>query len=1138
MTKDLALMTSRRFAPLFASQFMGALNDNVMKTAIAILLLFGGADGGLGGALAGTLATALFVLPYVLFAATAGRLADRFAKSTVARWVKTAEVPVMTLASVGIAMHSAPLMLLSVFLAGCQATFFSPVKYALLPELLAGEEIVAGNAFIESGTFLAILTGTILGGSLVAMEGGAALVAIVMPAISLIGAVAIMAVPRTFLQDKTLRIGLPGWRSARQLMAALDERRVTRIAGLGLSWFWMSGAVLLAQIPAYAKTVLGAGESAPTLLLAILSIGIALGSVAYNAIRGSAWKGVAVPTGFLIMGAGIATLLIPGALDGADTLGGFLATGGGWIAMIGVGAASFGGGFATLPLYVALQEGSAEQERARTVAANNLLNALWMAVGTGAAAAILGGSQALGFSDADALRAVLGISAIVTAFAALPLCLMLPDATLATIGRLLLWVYRVELKGLENLEQAGERAVLAPNHVTWIDGALLAAALPTRPLFPVNTDTAKKWWVRWAVELIDALPLDPTKPMAIKALVKEVRKGKHCVIFPEGRLTRTGALMKIYGGPSLVADKADAKLLPVRIEGAEHTIWSVTGGMFRRHWFPKITITILPPTTLSIDPELVGLKRRQALGTALHDVMSDAAFATFPCERTVFEAFLDAGKAHGAKRVIVEDPQAGAMSYGRLTVASLALGRRIARRTMTGENVGVLLPNAVGTVATFFGILAYGRVPAMLNFATGPANMLAACTAAGIKTVLTSRRFVESARLQPAIEQLGAATRIVYLEDLKTEIGLIAKVRAMIEAKFGLHRAGDPNDPAVVLFTSGSEGTPKGVVLSHRNLLANAGQSAARIDFHPKDIVFNALPVFHSFGLAGGLLLPVLNGIRTYLYPSPLHYKLVPELCYQSNATILFGTDTFLAGYAKVAHPYDFYSVRYVFAGAERVRAETRRVWADKFGLRILEGYGATETSPVLAINTPMYSREGTVGRFLPGVEWRLFPAPGIERGGRLHVRGPNVMLGYLRVEAPERLEAPVDGWYDTGDIVEVGADGFVTILGRAKRFAKIGGEMVSLTAVEDWAGALWPQSQIAAVALPDARKGERIVLVTDCQTATRPDFAGFLRARGLPEIATPSEVVVVDKVPLLGTGKTDYAAARQLAELRALSVA
>jgi acyl-[acyl-carrier-protein]-phospholipid O-acyltransferase/long-chain-fatty-acid--[acyl-carrier-protein] ligase len=466
------------------------------------------------------------------------------------------------------------------------------------------------------------------------------------------------------------------------------------------------------------------------------------------------------------------------------------------------------------------------------------------------------------------------------------------------------------------------------------------------------------------------------------------------------------------------------------------------------------------------------------------------------------------------------------------------LGDLIARDTRRGEMVGLMLPNAIAALATFFGLLARGRVPAMLNYSLGALALKTACETAVIRRVYTSRRFVQMAKLERSVEALRACTTIVYLEDLRERATLAVRLKAALSRPFARLLYGRlrvrPDEPAVVLFTSGSEGVPKGVVLSHSNVLANREQVAARIDFGAQDIILNALPMFHSFGLTGGTLLPVLSGMRTFFYPSPLHYRIVPEMAYDVNATIMFGTNTFLAGYARFAHPYDFYSVRYVFAGAEKLKDETRRVWTDKFGVQIFEGYGATETAPGIAINTPIDSRPGTVGRLLPGIEYALDPVPGVD-GGRLSVRGPNVMLGYLKNDKPGVIQPPSTergpGWYDTGDIVTVDGDGFVTIRGRAKRFAKIGGEMVSLAAVEDLASRAWPEQQHAVVSLPDFQKGEQLVLVTTKTDAARTELSAQARTDGMSELNVPKRIITLDKLPLLGTGKADYPAVLALVE-------
>ena len=429
---------------------------------------------------------------------------------------------------------------------------------------------------------------------------------------------------------------------------------------------------------------------------------------------------------------------------------------------------------------------------------------------------------------------------------------------------------------------------------------------------------------------------------------------------------------------------------------------------------------------------------------------------------------------------------------------------------------------------TFFALQGLGRVPAMLNYTAGLTNLKAACTAAEVKTIVTARAFVEQGKLEPLIAGLEAeGLSFVYLEDIAATIGTVAKLRAAVGAMFARRllkrRKLSPDAPAVILFTSGSEGVPKGVVLTHRNLLSNCAQLAARIDFNASDVVLNALPVFHSFGLTGGTLLPLFNGLKVLLYPNPLHYRIVPALAYDANATILFGTDTFLSGYARMAHSYDFYALRYIFAGAERVRDETRKTYAEKFGLRIMEGYGVTETAPVLAVNTPMHFKAGTVGRALPGIELKLEDVPGIDHGQRLFVRGPNVMAGYLKADLPGVLQPPEEGWHDTGDIVAVDGEGFIAIKGRAKRFAKIGGEMVSLPAVEGYAAALWPDADHAVVTRPDPKKGEQLVLFTTEKLAKASALQGWAKANGIAELAVPKDVRVIEALPVLGTGKVDY---------------
>lgn len=501
---------------------------------------------------------------------------------------------------------------------------------------------------------------------------------------------------------------------------------------------------------------------------------------------------------------------------------------------------------------------------------------------------------------------------------------------------------------------------------------------------------------------------------------------------------------------------------------------------------------------------------------------------------TLFHALLQAVKRHGKHRIALEDPQRQPITYGRLVLGALVLGRKLASVTAPRDRVGLMLPNVQGMAVAFFGLSAYGRIPALLNFTAGLKNLKAAAELADLATIVTSRRFVEQAKLDDEIAALGDGRQIIYLEEIRDQITSFEKaLGALASLAPGLalraHQA-RPDDPAVVLFTSGTEGKPKGVVLSHANLVSNARQVFALADgiLSERDIFMNPLPAFHSFGLTAGMLVPLLHGMKVVLYPSPLHYKQVPKLIGDTGCTFLLSTDTFLQGYARAADPDDLKSVRYVVAGAERVKPQTREMWAP-YGTMILEGYGCTECSPVLACNTPTATRPGSVGRLLPGIEARLEPVEGITEGGRLRVRGPNVMAGYLNSDMPGEIVPPDGGWHDTGDIVVID-DGFVSIKGRAKRFAKLGGEMVSLAAVESMIAGLWPGFNHVVVALPDPRKGEQLVLVTEMPQADKRALQETAKEQGFPELWVPRAILVTSAIPVLGSGKIDYGATRELA--------
>ncbi len=1131
-----SLMTARRFAPLFWCQFFSALNDNFLKTALGLLVLYKlGAE---HGAALVTLATAVFMAPFFLLSALGGEIADKHDKARIAANVKLAEIAVALLASAGFMLESVPMLFAALGLYGVIGALFGPIKYGILPDHLTTEELTAGNALVEGGTFLAILGGAVAAGYVIGERVSPTAISMMIIGLAVLCWVSARLIPSTGSGAPGIAITKNPLVSTFRLLGELKADRRLWIGGHIVSWFWLVGAVALSLLPTLIKDRLGGTEGVVTLAMAAFTIGIALGSL--MAARASHHRPnlALVPVGAALMAVFCIKLafLVWAATPPSSPIGPMALLSGlaGWPLLIGLVGLAFAGGLYIVPSFAAVQSWAEPSRRARSVAAVNILNAAYMTV-SGLIVAVLQ-SQGVGL---DVLFLALGVGNLVVA--GLVIWAWGRDG-IQDLGRFIFQVFlRLEVKGLENLPKAGERVIVAPNHVSLLDGALMHAVLPGHAAFAIDTGMAEKSWVKPFLRAINAFTLDPTKPLATRALVNIVKGGQTVVIFPEGRLTVTGGLMKVYDGTAMIADKADAWVVPVRIEGPERSGFSyMRKTQIGKAWFPKTTVTILPPRKLEIAAGLKGKARRQAAGAKLQDIMVDTAVETASIEQTLFHALVEAKAIRATgKTPAVEDPLGTRLSYGKLILGAQVLGEKLVPMAGEGQAIGVMLPNSAGVAVTFFALQAIGRVAAMINFTAGPQNVIAACKAAEVKVVLTSRAFVDKGRLGDLLEKLvSAGLAVKYLEDVRADIGIVDKLRALLRGSRPLVER-EPNDPAVVLFTSGSEGTPKGVVLSHRNLLANAAQSLARVAADGEDKVFNVLPVFHSFGLTGGMIMPLMGGIPVYLYPSPLHYRIVPELVYQTNATILFGTDTFLTGYARTAHPYDFHNVRLVLAGAEAVKDRTRQVYMEKFGVRILEGYGVTETAPVLALNTPLANRPGTVGRLSPLMRARLDEVPGIplEEGGRLWVAGPNVMLGYYRVENPGVLEPPADGWHDTGDIVTIDDDGYVRIKGRAKRFAKIGGEMVSLSAVEAMVAELWPQALSVVVSLPDARKGERLVLITQQANATRAEVLRHARLKGAAELSVPSDIMVVEKVPLLGSGKTDYQAATMLAKERATQV-
>ncbi len=706
---------------------------------------------------------------------------------------------------------------------------------------------------------------------------------------------------------------------------------------------------------------------------------------------------------------------------------------------------------------------------------------------------------------------------------------------------LLKLLYRVEVTGMEHYQEAGNRVLIVMNHTSLLDCVLLYAWLPETPTFAINTRIASKITSRFSQMFVDLFIMDPANPLSVKSMVKFLSQDKKAVIFPEGRITTTGSLMKIYEGPGLIADKSGATVLPIAIDGAIFSPFSYLQKQGLIIWFPRITLTILAPVKFNVDDDIHGHERRKHSATWMQDIMYLLTYSSFNHRTTIFDAILNAANRYGKNRLFAEDINREPISYKQLITKSMVLGSVLRKEIDENEHVGIMMPNVIGTLVTFLAVQYAMRVPAMINFTGGTRAILRSCETGKIKTIVTSRKFIEKADLTELATALEEKVQLIYLEDFRDRISVVDKLAGLIRSFYPvahyrrISKEISPDSPGVILFTSGSEGSPKGVVLSHSNVLSNYAQVSCHIDFRPQDLIFSCLPLFHTFGLNAGFLMPLFGGSKVFLYPTPLHYRIIPELIYELEATILFGSNTFFRAYARHAHPYDFHSLRYAVAGAEKLRDETQQIWMEKFGIRIYQGYGVTETSPVISVNTPMENKPGAVGRPVSKMTYYLEPVEGIEEGGRLFVKGPNVMLGYLLAGSDGEIQPPTSdrgmGWYDTGDIARVDDDGYFYILGRAKRFAKLGGEMVSLTAVEELATQTWPGFNHAAVSLPDDKKGEKIILITSNKDALRKHFQEQIKKDMHGELYLPRKVLLAEELPVLGTGKIDYVTLTQMAQ-------
>ena len=1103
MPSTFRLLLTRRLGPFFFTQLTGAYNDNVFRNALVVLITYRITElAGFGSEELVAASAGVFLLPFLLFSALGGKLADHFPRHRLIQRIKLAECALMALTWVGFASGSVSFLFLVLFLTGLQSALFGPVKYAILPNLLSRDELLAGNAWVAVGTFISILAGSLTGTLAMGAPGAAVWVPGILVISAGAGYLASRRIPAQPSGQAALKLSFEPFRETwRILRDGLSQPRLAWLM-LAISWFWMIGVGMLIQLPLFVRDVLAGDEQALAGALAIFTIGVGLGAMLCNRWLGGVARATWAPLAAAALGAGFLALgFVPPAETPLRGLGALLDDPQAISALGILLAVAVAGGFYVTPLYTMVQQRAPEERRARIIACNNILNSIFMALASGVSIVIF---QSGGTSGA--LWLAMAATATGTA-------LLLLRVTQGSFRHILLWPFASVT--LTSDPPPSRSLVFARYGSAWVAWAL-AATIPGKIEIHLDPALLRRASLRLLAYWVRLIPLDPSD-LDDSWPNGEGEPSRITLILPSTGAEGQASLLRLMqvarqrsGRPIAVAHVSDPELYMPRFH-------------------PRVRVGFescpLPPHAAD-GPETL---HRDALN--VYDSLCGLEYRMHSKECTTLQSLHSAARRFGGDHPILADLER-TLTYRQFLRAIHAIAQPLKRALpRTQDAVGILLPNVIAMPVTFFAAHALLRTPVMLNYTAGLANLASACRTAGLTHIVTSRRFIEKAGLGYLADALAKDYVLVWLEDLRSKLSLGMKLSAVWRAARPPRR-GDASDPAVVLFTSGSEGEPKGVVLSHRNLQRNRCQVRSVLDLTPQDRLLLCLPTFHSFALGVGLLLPLTSGLRCALYPSPLHYKQIPKLIRELGITIFFSTDTFLNGYAQVAEREDLRSLKLIVAGAEPLKSGTRKFWQERFGLTVYEGYGVTETSPAVSANTPACNRPGSVGRLMPDIEARLEPLDGSQdpTRGRLFLRGPNVMSGYWLPGESRHLTPPENGWHDTGDVAEIDEDGFLVLRGRAKRFAKIGGEMVSLAQVEQRISEVWPESRHVVCAIDHPSRGEQLVLITERPKPDQTQLRQALSERGMPELARPRLILPVKTLPLLGSGKPDLRKAQELA--------
>lgn len=1135
----LYLLRDVRFLPIFIVQFCGCLNDNVMKNALIMLITYKLSSQLLVSApLLVLAANTIFVLPFVIFASLSGQIADRYERATLVKVIKLFELFIASLAAYGFKDNNLIILFLSILLMGIHSTFFGPIKYSVLPDHLHKDELLGANGLVEAGTFFSILMGTIIGGYYTINSN---FIITVLITIAVIGLITSLFIPKSGNSNKKIKINFNLYLESTRMLKYAKSKKQIYLAILGISWFWFISAAILSQIPSLAKETLGADENVANLFLAIFSIGVGVGSFLCSKIFENE-----ITTKYIFLSAiGISIFgidlffasrigMIQYEPEQLRSIFVFLSKKHNWRIIIDLFFISAIGGLYIVPLFAVLQYFSSPAHRSRIIAINNFMNSIFMAGSTIILSMLFYWGYTIPF--VILFISILNIVVAYYIYELIPNVRIIPFTVIRGILKLIFdFMYKVEVKGIENFHKAGKRSVIIANHISYLDPALLVAYLPEEMIFAINTAIAKTWWVRPFLKLNRTVPVDPTSAMAIKTLIKEVQKDKKIAIFPEGRISITGSLMKVYEGPGMIAEKSGATILPVRIDGTQFTHFSKLKNILKTRIFPKITITILPPVHFSFHQDLQVMDskaKRKYMGQALYDIMTDMMFESSDYKNTLFQSLIEAAKIHGFKKNIVQDIDYNFITYRQLLFESFTLGYLIKQDTPISCYLGLMLPNMIKAISLFYAMQAGGYPVVMIDYMSDVTTIITLCKTTAVQFVYTSKEFIEKARLQPTITKMVEADiTIIYLEDLQQRISYYLTLKIMICSLFPQSYynriCNNQNDaaPAVVMFTAYPLLQQKAIILSHRNLQANRFQLLAKLQFNPEDFAFIALPFYHYFGLSN-ILMMILTGVPIFLYPSSRHYRNIPEIIYDIGATIVFSTDTFLNAYADHAHPYDFYSVRCVFAGIEKLQEQTRQLWLNKFGIRIFEMYGTLDNYAVIACNTPMHYKPLSSGRLIPQIKYYIKQIDGMQDAGQLFVKGPNIMLGFILSNNPKIIHPTSSelgqGWLNTKDIVKIDPEGYMSILGKVEQFVTIENETISLVLIEQLAKEIDEHSANYAVYLEEPSLANKIKLFTTSLIVNQEKFKEITHKNSLSLSYIP-EIIYIKEIPRIEAGPVDY---------------